>query len=541
MLAPWVIVAGTVFADAGRRDYPAHIVIGQCRSGDGGRGMSIHWTFGRKLAFGFTIAGLVLLALAAVGLRSTRIMIDNDRLVKHSHEVRTELALLLARMTDVETNQRGYLVALDEEFLRDYEHAIPKVESSISALATLTANDTAQQQRIATRLRPAVSARVIEMRRVIEERRRQIGHAAAPAMDIGRGAQLMDQVREAVAEMDANELSLLEQRRSTSQQSASWAQVVLVLGAVLGVLFIGITGALISGSLTRQVSSAVLDIRGSATELQAAAHQQAAAAKQQATAMSEIATTMTELLATSRQITDIARRVTDMALRTAQVTQTGHRTVQRGSESAAAMKRDVESLAGHMGSLSQKAERIEAILDIVAELAKQTNILAINATIEAVGAAEGGQRFGVVAEEIRRLADRVGGSTKEVRVLLEDVRGAVGMAAQSTDSGVRAVTAGARQFEDISAAFGDITAEVSTSTEAAKEIGLSTKQQASAIEQVNLAIASAAQSTKESEASSGQTLKTADALVGLSTTLLQMVQTDSGAAARHDARADATR
>ena len=79
-------------------------------------------------------------------------------------------------------------------------------------------------------------------------------------------------------------------------------------------------------------------------------------------------------------------------------------------------------------------------------------------------------------------------------------------------------------FRSVAAAFGEIAGLVSTTTEAAREIELSTKQQSSAVEQVNVAITSAAQATKETEASSGQTLQTAVELSSLSRALLRIVQ-----------------
>ena len=112
------------------------------------------------------------------------------------------------------------------------------------------------------------------------------------------------------------------------------------------------------------------------------------------------------------------------------------------------------------------------MLEIVSELAEQTNILAINATIEAAGAGEAGKRFAVVADEIRKLADRVGGSTKEIRGLIDDVRSAVNTTVMATETGSKAVDAGTRQFGDVATSFKQIADLVATTTEAAREIEL---------------------------------------------------------------------
>ena len=192
-----------------------------------------------------------------------------------------------------------------------------------------------------------------------------------------------------------------------------------------------------------------------------------------------------------------------------------------------------------MLELGRKSQQAGGILEIINELAEQTNILAINATIEAAGAGEAGKRFAVVADEIRKLADRVGGSTKEIRGLIDDVRGAVNTTVMTTETGAKAAEGGARQFAEVASAFRQIAGLVATTTEASKEIELSTKQQTTAVEQVNIAITNVAQASKETEASTGQTLQTAFQLTSLSRELLRIVQPQASLPAHRegDARA----
>ena len=259
-------------------------------------------------------------------------------------------------------------------------------------------------------------------------------------------------------------------------------------------------------------------------ELEAAASQQATGARDQSTAVSEIATTINELLATSKQIAESARRVSEAARLTAGAALKGDVTVAKGRDASSTARKQVDAVVTHMLELGRKSQQVEAVLDIVVELAEQTNILAINATIEAVSAGNQGSRFGVVAEEIRKLADRVGESTKEIRVMLEDVRSAVNTTVMATETGNKAVDAGAIQVGEMASAFQEISSLVGTTTDAAREIELSTKQQTSAVEQVNQAIASIAAATRETAASTGQTVQTASSLAGLSTSLLRIVQ-----------------
>ena len=289
-------------------------------------------------------------------------------------------------------------------------------------------------------------------------------------------------------------------------------------------MVVGLIGWFITYSLSQQIGGAIGLVQSSSSELQAAANQQAVGAKQQSTAMNEIATTISELLATSRQIAESAQRVAQNAEQTASSARSGHGTVDLTHESISGIRRQVDQIVAHMLELGKKSQEIGSVLDIVSELAEQTNILAINATIEAAGAGEAGKRFAVVADEIRKLADRVGGSTKEIRTLIDDVRGAVNTTVMATETGSKAVDAGSRQFGEVAVAFKQIAGLVSTTTEAAREIELSTKQQSTAVEQVNVAIANVTQASMETETSAGQILQTVSQLSALSHDLLRIIK-----------------
>ena len=110
--------------------------------------------------------------------------------------------------------------------------------------------------------------------------------------------------------------------------------------------------------------------------------------------MNEITTTISELLATSRQIAESAQRVAEIAEQTATAARDRRRARSRAAtESIVGDPRQVDVIVSHMLELGKKSQQIGAVLEIVSELAEQTNILAINATIEAAGAGESGRRF----------------------------------------------------------------------------------------------------------------------------------------------------
>jgi CHASE3 domain sensor protein len=481
------------------------------------------WTFGKKVGGGFGVASLILLVIAWVGYLSVDQLIENDRWVAHTHQVLSDVDALMIRLLNAETGQRGFIISADDVYLEPYRSAIGDIKPIVDDLRRLIADNPNQQRRLDS-VTTLVDDKLKELATAIDLRRKSGADAAIQRISAGGGRNLMDQLRGVLAEMTREEQSLLGPRTSRAEASVQTTKLIVFGGSVAGVLLIGLMGWRITSALSAQIGSAVQHVQSSSAELQSAASQQASGAKQQSTAMAEISTTISELLVTTRQIAESARRVAQIAEETAAAARSGDRTVTNARESIGSIRRQVDLVVAHMLELGGKSQQIGAVLDIVSELAEQTNILAINATIEAAGAGESGQRFAVVADEIRKLADRVGASTKEIRTLIDDVRGAVNTTVMVTETGSKAVDAGTKQFDEVLTAFQLIAGLVTTTTEAAREIGLSTKQQTTAVEQVNIATAEVAQTTRETEASSGQTLQTASQLTVLSRSLLRLVQ-----------------
>jgi CHASE3 domain sensor protein len=491
--------------------------------------MFSNWTVGRRLVAGFGLSALTLVLIAVVSYRNANLLIENDALVEHSHQVRLELADVLSVMKDAETGQRGFVITGDDSYLEPYKAALSEIQTVMTDVRKLTA-DSADQQRRLSSVAPVVDAKLAELKQVIDLRRTQGFDAATKLVVTNAGKTHMDQIRAIVAAADQEARDVLKQRSEEAHASADMTQMIILWGGLIGTLTVCLIGWLITRSLSEQIGSAVGQVRSSSTELQSAANQQASGAKEQATAMAEISTTISELLASSRQIAESAQRVAHNAEETANAARTGHGTVDMTQDSISSIRRQVDQIVSHMLELGKKSQEIGAVLDIVSELAEQTNILAINATIEAAGAGEAGKRFAIVAEEIRNLADRVGGSTKEVRALIEDVRSAVNTTVMATETGSKAVDAGSRQFSDLASAFKQIANLVATTTEAAREIELSTKQQSTAVEQVNIAVSNVTQASMETETSAGQTLQTVSQMTTLSTNLLRIIKPHMAAA-----------
>jgi methyl-accepting chemotaxis protein len=486
------------------------------------------WTFGRKIAAGFMLAFLLLLGIGAVAYRSITLLTSANQSITHAYKVLEAVAEVLSLLKDAETGQRGYIITGDDTFLEPYQTGVAGAPAVIKDLRELTSDNPHQQKRI-DEAEPLIAAKLAELKLTIDLRRKGNLDETSKVVRGGDGKKLMDNLRGVLSQMDREERDLLKQRVDEVAAVASGAKSTIVFGTLFCLLFVTAAGLLITRSLSGQIGAAVQHVQSSSAELQSAANQQASGARESSTAMTEINTTISELLATSRQIAESAQRVSHVAEATSSAVRAGDQTVQKTQESVNGIKRQVDLIVTHMLDLGKKSQQIGGILEIINELAEQTNILAINATIEASGAGDAGKRFGVVADEIRKLADRVGGSTKEIRLLIEEIRAAVNTTVMATEGGAKAVDLGARQFAEVTSALKQIAELLGTTTEAAREIELSTKQQATAVGQVNAAVSEIAKASKETEVSANQTMQTAGQLAGLSRELTRLIQAPANA------------
>ena len=417
--------------------------------------MNSRWTFSQKLGAALALIGAITIALAVVSSYAlTSVVESKDRLITVQGQNLIDAEHLLADSARKAAWSRAYLIDPQEKHLETMRAAR---RDFLQTLKTIRAREDSDDRiRAIQRIEVAEETHERALGAILDMKK-----ANAPLADIALIYERDVRSRREVLDASVDEFLEMERvamtaRRSESTERAVTATRAVTLAALACIGIAIFVGIFLSRSLTQQIGAAIQHVRSSSIELQSVASEQAAGAKEQSTAMTEITTTTTELLATSRQIAESAQRVAEIARDTELAAKQGDEAVGRSESAVGAIRRQVDLSVGHMLELGKKSQQIGGILDVINELADQTNILSINAAIEAAGAGDVGRRFGVVADEIRKLSVRVSGSTRDIRGLIEEIRGAVNSTVMTTETASKTVDQGTREFAALAASLREI-------------------------------------------------------------------------------------
>src|SRR6185369_15778064 len=194
-----------------------------------------------------------------------------------------------------------------------------------------------------------------------------------------------------------------------------------------------------SNRLMASIKDAIVHLSSSANEMMAISVQQSSGSSEQAAAVQEVTTTSEEIAITAMQITTNAQSVEKMAESTSQSCHVGTGEVTNAINGMSILKQQVQGIAASMLKLGDNSQKIGGIVEIIDEISDQTNLLALNAAIEAAGAGEAGKRFAIVAQEVRRLAERTVEATRQIKGLIEEIQKATNSTIMVTEEGTKAV------------------------------------------------------------------------------------------------------
>lgn len=276
--------------------------------------------------------------------------------------------------------------------------------------------------------------------------------------------------------------------------------------------------------LNREILEGVNVLAATASEILASTTQMAAGAAEAATAVSQTTTTVEQVKQTAQLSTQKAKYVSDSSQRSAQISVNGKRAVEEATNGMARIREQMELIATSIVRLSEQSQAIGEIISTVNDLAEQSNLLAVNAAIEAAKAGEQGKGFAVVAQEIRTLAEQSRQATTQVRSILVDIQRATNGAVLATEQGSKAVESGVRQSTEAGESIRQLTESIYESAQAATQIAASSQQQSVGMDQVVLAMDNIRQASSQNAASTKQAESAARNLYELGQKLKQMVE-----------------
>lgn len=256
--------------------------------------------------------------------------------------------------------------------------------------------------------------------------------------------------------------------------------------------------------MTSDLQDGVKTISTSSSEIAASAKQSAATASEQASTVAEVSTTTEELNQTSQAAVARAREVMQSAERALETGRRGVEAVDGATDAMTAIQKRVDDVAQKNRRLREQSAQIAEIIDAVQDLAEQSNLLAVNASIEAAKAGDQGRGFAVVASEVRSLAEQSKRATQQVRRILLEIQSSAEEAVAATEEGSRRVQDGTRAMTTVRSSIDELAATLEESADRSRQIAGAASQQAAGINQIAQAMGSLAQAGRDSVATAKQ-------------------------------------
>lgn len=423
---------------------------------------------GQVVPIGLGAIALLNLFVAFVSQASIGSLVRSMNRVNSAHEVKAEFKLLEKTLVDAETGQRGFLLTGKEEYLQPYNEALSTIENKVTNLKLIFQNEPSKNSLILT-MENLIDKKLKELKETIDLKRAGKDKDAMAIVLSNQGKDLMDKIRailDKVVELENDSLNARKQEAISTEHKTN---IMTATGAISILTVVAIMIWFILRQVVKPIDRVATDISASSAQIASTVEEQERVANQQAASVNQTTTTMNELGASSRQAATQAEAAADRAqelllLAVGDRNQTGQNWQQESG-----LQQKSAQTSQQVIKLTQQLNQINNITNAVGKLANQTNMLALNAAVEAVRSGDNGKGFGVIAAEIRKLADQSGKAAEEISALIADIK-------QAANSTVTVTEESTNSVEQMVVAIDDIAANV-------QQISLSAKQQAIAIQQ----------------------------------------------------------
>lgn len=458
----------------------------------------------RIITLGF---GSIFLLMIGIGVLSK---LSLDKLAEavdcqtHTYLVKTNLQALEKDLVDAETGQRGFLFTNKQEYLEPYNNGIIAFSKSINQLKELI-KDNSEQVKNLEKVEKIAQRKIDELAETISLKKAGKDQDVKKIVLSGQGKMFMDELRNKLAEMIKIEDDLLVKRAKSAKDSAQLSMFVSTGGTVFTLVFGVFIVLFIYRNIILPINQIVNIIASSSTEIATTVEEQERTATEQSSFVNQTKIAMDELGAYSQGSAAQAQSATRSAQQALTSIKFGNIAVQETLESMIIVKQKVKEIAVQIEQLNEKTNQISNISSAVTDLANQTNMLALNASIESVHAGENGKGFAIVATEIRKLANQSKKSVEEINYLLVDIKNAIDSTVTVTNEGTNTLQLGSETAEKTANAFDGIANAVNNMLSNNQQISQTAQQQALAIQQVVHAMNMINQSARDTASGISQT------------------------------------
>ncbi|MFT3734515.1 MAG: methyl-accepting chemotaxis protein [Rhodocyclaceae bacterium] len=520
-----------------------------------------------RLFAGFAGVLATFLIVAIIVYANLRSAVQNNKWTAHTYEVMLEADAILTSLINIETGQRGYLLAGRDEFLEPLRNGKTEFTKHFEAAKKLTSDNAGQQARLST-LRSEYESWVTGVVEAEVAARRAIGNGAdlTPIVEATRAAKGktgMDGMRRILAEFRQEEAGLLDDRAAALNSVQSTTEFSLVLGILIAVavgvavsLYIardliaqlggepsyaaGVAREIAEGNLrgnidvpagdTRSLLAAMRNMRDQLRDLVGNIQRNASQVQHSAAGLSTSATELTQASGTQSEsassmaaaveevtvsighVSESADEAQRLSRESGEVSREGGTIITRAVNEIAEIAASAQTTSASITALGEHSKQISAVIQVIKEVADQTNLLALNAAIEAARAGEQGRGFAVVADEVRKLAERTTQSTLQISEVIEKVQSGTDVAVEQMSVMVQRVESGQVLAQQAGERIEAIQDSVNHVVTAINQISSALREQSAASHSIAGHVESIAQMSEENSATAKGTSSSASEL-----------------------------
>ncbi len=276
-------------------------------------------------------------------------------------------------------------------------------------------------------------------------------------------------------------------------------------------------------SLVTTINETAVHVSTSAQETQATAMHLAEAAEHQAQQITSASAAINEIAVSIDEVSKNSAESADVAQRSVQIASKGAGIVRQTIQGMDSIRDQIQETSKRIKRLGESSQEIGSIVELINDIAEQTNILALNAAIQAASAGEAGRGFAVVADEVQRLAERASGATRRIETLVQTIQADTNEAVTSMEQTTSEVVAGARLAEDAGLALGEIEKVSNDLADLIQNISEAARQQSAAATNISATMNVIQEITTQTSVGASQTAESIGNLAQLAADLRRSV------------------